>query len=243
MKIIKYVFSRIKENIEIIKCGGRNNYILKTLRDGGAFIGEKVQLYSQDIFIDPTRPWLLNIGSYTKITHHVIILTHDYSLSVLRRKYGEWIGEGKETTIGENCFIGMGSIILMGAKIGNNCIVGAGSVVRGEFPDDSVIVGNPAKVVCSLDEYYYKRKKATIQEAKGCVLSYEKHMKKSPAPEDLGGFKFLYAPRDKSDLKRNNLNFNCTGDNASEVEQSFFFSLPYWNSFEDMLRDARDIEE
>lgn len=41
MKIIKYVFSRIKENIEIIKCGGRNNYILKTLRDGGAFIGER----------------------------------------------------------------------------------------------------------------------------------------------------------------------------------------------------------
>ena len=58
MKIIKYVFSRIKENIEIIKCGGRNNYILKTLRDGGAFIGEKVQLYSQDIFIDPTMVWL-----------------------------------------------------------------------------------------------------------------------------------------------------------------------------------------
>lgn len=240
MKVARYILSSLKENIEIIKCGGRNNYILKTLRDGGAFIGEKVQLYSPDIFIDPTRPWLLNIGSYTKITHHVIILTHDYSLSVLRRKYGEWIGEGRETIIGENCFIGMGSIILMGTKIGNNCIVGAGSVLRGEYPDDSVIVGNPAKVVCSLDEYYNKRKKSTIQEAKECVRSFEKHKKRCPSPEDLGGFKFLYAPRDSAYLKENNLNFSCTGDEALDVELAFFETSPYWDSFEDMLSDAHN---
>jgi serine acetyltransferase len=35
----------------------------------------------------------------------------------------------------------------LNTTIGNNCVIGAGSVVRGQFPDDSVIVGNPAKVL------------------------------------------------------------------------------------------------
>jgi acetyltransferase-like isoleucine patch superfamily enzyme len=49
--------------------------------------------------------------------------------------------------IGNNVFVGTNCIILYGTTIGDNCIVGAGSVVRGHYPDNSVIVGNPAKVV------------------------------------------------------------------------------------------------
>jgi len=51
--------------------------------------------------------------------------------------------------IGDNCIIGMGSILLNGAKIGNNCIVGAGALVTGkaDIPDGSLVVGSPAKVV------------------------------------------------------------------------------------------------
>jgi len=49
--------------------------------------------------------------------------------------------------LGNNVFIGNNSIILLNTTIGNNCIIGAGSVVRGQFPDDSVIVGNPAQVM------------------------------------------------------------------------------------------------
>lgn len=52
-------------------------------------------------------------------------------------------------TVGDNCVIGMGAIILNGAVIGNNCIVGAGALVTGKMnaPDGSVILGSPAKVV------------------------------------------------------------------------------------------------
>jgi carbonic anhydrase/acetyltransferase-like protein (isoleucine patch superfamily) len=55
-------------------------------------------------------------------------------------------------TIGDESLIGIGSIILNGAKIGKNCLVGAGSLVTEgkEFPDGSMIVGSPAKVVRSL---------------------------------------------------------------------------------------------
>lgn len=238
LKIIKKIFEFFKKNILILIYGGHCNYVLQQLRNKGAIIGKKVQLYSEDIFIDPTRPFLLKIGDYTKITHHVIILTHDYSLSVLRRKYGEWLGEGRETVIGSNCFIGMGTIILMGTHIGDNCIVGAGSVLRGDYPSDSVIVGNPAKVVCTLDEYYLKRKKATIEEAKEVVTTYRKHMGKDPMPEDLSGFKFQFAERNMKYLKDNNLSFYCTGDEPEEVEKAFFNSSPYWKSFEELLSEV-----
>ena len=56
-------------------------------------------------------------------------------------------------TIGDNSLIGMGATILNGAKIGRNCLVGANALVTEgkEFPDNSLIVGAPAKVVRSLD--------------------------------------------------------------------------------------------
>ena len=141
------------------------NKKIKRLKNGGGEIGKNIAWFSDDITIDESRPYLLHIGDYCKITKGCIILTHDYSLSVMRRVYGEWIGEGKETYIGDNCFIGMNSIILMGAHIGNNCIVGAGSVVHGSFPDNVVIAGNPARVICTLQEHYEKRSKATAIEA------------------------------------------------------------------------------
>jgi len=57
-------------------------------------------------------------------------------------------------TIGDGSLVGIQAVILNGAKIGRNCIVGAGSVVTEgkEFPDNSLIVGAPAKVIRTLDE-------------------------------------------------------------------------------------------
>ncbi len=55
-------------------------------------------------------------------------------------------------TVGDESLIGIGAIVLNGAKIGKNCLVGAGSLVTEgkEFPDGSMIMGSPAKVVRSL---------------------------------------------------------------------------------------------
>ena len=57
-------------------------------------------------------------------------------------------------TIGDNCLIGIGSVILNGAVIGNNCIVGAKSLITENktFPDNSLILGAPAKVARTLSE-------------------------------------------------------------------------------------------
>ena len=53
-------------------------------------------------------------------------------------------------SIGNDCFVGAGSIILPGVHIGNKVIIGAGSVVAKSIPDNSVAVGNPAKVIRQL---------------------------------------------------------------------------------------------
>ncbi len=55
-------------------------------------------------------------------------------------------------TIGDGCLIGIGAVVLNGAKIGNGCLVGAGALVteNKEFPDGSMILGSPAKVVRQL---------------------------------------------------------------------------------------------
>ena len=57
-------------------------------------------------------------------------------------------------TIGDNCVVGMGAIILNGAVLGEHCLVGAGAVVTGKMnaPAGSLILGNPAKVVRPLTQ-------------------------------------------------------------------------------------------
>jgi carbonic anhydrase/acetyltransferase-like protein (isoleucine patch superfamily) len=57
-------------------------------------------------------------------------------------------------TIGDNTLIGMGTTVLNGAKIGANCLVGANALITEgkEFPDNSVILGAPAKAVREVDD-------------------------------------------------------------------------------------------
>ena len=218
----------------------RWNKRIRRLKKGGAEIGKNVAWFSEDIVVDSSRPYLLHIGDYCKITKGVIILTHDYSLSVMRRVYGEWIGEGKETFIGDNCFLGMNSIILMGAHIGDNCIVGAGSVVHGKFPDNVVIAGNPAKVICTLQEHYEKRCKQTVFEARQCALQYKKRLRRKPVPKDMIAFRFLFAPRSEDILREYKIDsFDCNGDEPNEVREAFFKTEPFWPDFNSFIEDTQ----
>lgn len=57
----------------------------------------------------------------------------------------------KEVVIGKNCFIGCNAVILKGTHLGDGCVVGAGAVVSGTFPENSVIAGNPARIIKTLD--------------------------------------------------------------------------------------------
>jgi acetyltransferase-like isoleucine patch superfamily enzyme len=59
--------------------------------------------------------------------------------------------EAKEIIIGENVWIGLNAIILKGTEIGDHSVVAAGSVVKGCFPENSLIQGNPAILVKQLE--------------------------------------------------------------------------------------------
>lgn len=62
-------------------------------------------------------------------------------------------------TIGNNVFIGAGSVVLPGVTIGNNVVIGANSTVTHNIPDNSVAVGSPARVISTLDEYLEKERR------------------------------------------------------------------------------------
>ena len=63
------------------------------------------------------------------------------------RERATGVEHGEPVTIGDDCWRGGGTVICPGVTIGNRCIIGAGSVVVKDIPDDSVAVGNPARVV------------------------------------------------------------------------------------------------
>ena len=105
---------------------------VKYLRKNHVYVGDGTHIYQpRHTTIDIQKPHLVSIGTHCKITAGVSILAHDYSISVARRVYGEFVGGTAPTKTADNCFLGMNSIILPGTTIGNNCIVGAGSVGGG----------------------------------------------------------------------------------------------------------------
>lgn len=207
-------------------------------------VGENTVFYGADsIITDVQRPWLIKIGAYTKITQGTVILSHDYSRSVLRRKYGDLLCEARTTEIGNNVFIGMNSIILMGTHIGDNVIVGAGSVVSGKIPDNVVVAGNPARVVRTLDEHYQIRKSRQIDEAKILARAFYKKYNKYPQISDMGAFFPLYLKRDMEEIEKWGLSMRLGGDDEEEVVRDFMHSTPTYENYDAFLRDTFDLDE
>ena len=107
--------------------------------------------------LDPSHCWLISIGDDVTLSNKVQILAHDDSTRI-------YTGYGRigRVLIGNRVFIGASTTILMNTKIGNDVIIGAGSVVTKDIPDDSVVVGNPARVVGKTSDFI-EREKSRIE--------------------------------------------------------------------------------
>jgi maltose O-acetyltransferase len=114
---------------------------IKWLVKKGLRLGRNCYI-APSVIIDPAFPWLISIGDNCYLTYNVMILAHD----ACTKNYIEYTKIGA-VTIGNNCFVGVGSIILPNVHIGENVIIGAGSVVTRDIPSNSVVAGNPAKVI------------------------------------------------------------------------------------------------
>lgn len=119
--------------------------------ENGLKLGKECHIMGECI-IDPGHCWLIEIGNRVTLAPRVHILAHDAST----KRMLDYTLIGK-VIIGDDVFIGAGSIVLPNVTIGNKVIVGAGSVVKHSIPDNSVAVGNPAKVICTYEEYKRKR--------------------------------------------------------------------------------------
>lgn len=117
----------------------------ETIGTGIIKIGNDVSV-GQNAHISVANEELL-IGNGVSILPNVCItnIDHDY-VQVDEPVHRQGITV-QHTEIGDNCCIGFGSVILAGTVLGKQCIIGANSVVRGVYPDYSVIVGSPAKVI------------------------------------------------------------------------------------------------
>lgn len=153
---------------------GKLSYIGKPLYITGAkkiSVGDKVRIYpgirmealdggeicignnlaiEQNVHIISGKS-ILNIGDNTTISANAFISNVDHEYKNIEKSVMEQPLLFKETQIGKSCFIGYGAVILPGTKLGNHCIVGANAVVRGTYPDNCVIAGNPARIIRKFD--------------------------------------------------------------------------------------------
>ena len=163
-----------------------NSAYISFLRKKGVEVGEHVLFRDRrTTMIDLTRPALVSIGDNVDINRHFQILTHDWGCFVIRSKYNDFVNSSGRVIIGNNVYFGTDVIILKGVTIGDNCIIGAGSVVSRSIPANSVATGNPCRVVCSLDEYYEKRKERGLAEAVEYVQAYRKRFGRDPHPQEM----------------------------------------------------------
>lgn len=126
--------------------------VIKVAINQGMKVGEN--LYVQGIPNFGSEPFLIEMGDNVTIAEGISFINHGGDGRVTKRiekyKDGRTFGRIK---IGNNTFIGKGTILLPGVSIGSNCIVGSLSVVSSSVPDNTVYAGAPAKFICTIDQY------------------------------------------------------------------------------------------
>jgi len=140
---------KMKLAIKLKKLLGLEAETIEELRNRGVVIGNNVNVFGR---IDSGHGFLVTIGDDVTIST-ATILTHDASTK-------QWLGYSRigRVTIGSRVFIGAGAIVLPNVTIGDDVIIGAGSIVTKDIPSNSVAVGNPARVIGTVDDYINKEK-------------------------------------------------------------------------------------
>ncbi len=141
---------------------------------GDVTIGDKVSVWYNAVIRGDMAP--ITIGDESNVQECSVLHVSENLPLVIGN--GVTVGHGAilhSCTIGDNSLIGMGAIVLDGAKIGKNCIIAAGALVTGgtEIPDGSLVMGSPGKVRREMTEADIE---ANRQNAKEYVHLMEKEL-------------------------------------------------------------------
>ncbi len=111
------------------------------------YLGDEVFLNVSCTILDPNQ---VRIGHYVMIGPNVQIYTSAHHLQAETRIQG--LEVAKPVVIEDNVWIGGGAILLPGVTVGRNAVVGAGAVVSRDVPADTVVAGNPARVIRQIEQ-------------------------------------------------------------------------------------------
>lgn len=155
------------------------------LRSVGVQIGGGNKIRVRSFHIDLTRPSLITIGSNCSFNENFTLLTHDFVTRVFRNTGRQFVNSSGRVTIGNNVSFGQNVMVLKGVTIGDNCFIGAGSIVSRDIPANSIAVGSPCKVIMSLEEYYQRRLVKSEAEALDYARSIQERFHRKPVPSDF----------------------------------------------------------
>ncbi len=143
----------------------------------GVKIGRGCKICGNPFLIFGSEPWLVTLGNHVEIANGTSFVTHDGALWVLRNKE-QYENSDKfgRIVVGNNVFIGLNSIVLSDVTIGDNVIIGAGSVVTKDVEANTVVAGNPAKVICSISAYEERNKKRLVPTKKMSIVEKKKFL-------------------------------------------------------------------
>lgn len=197
---------------------------LAHLKNNDIQVGEGTHFFDpRSTRIDTGRGNYIKFGKNCKITPGATIIAHDYSWTTCIDSNENKIypSGGKPVEIGDNVFIGINATIIGPVKIGSNSIIGGGAVVCKDIPENSVAIGNPAKVIKNTAEYA-KKLQQTVKESFFTDIDFfiKKHGH-FPNPDECGRYMVLFLDKTPENRNKYLAKVSLAGVNAKNAKSAF----------------------
>ncbi len=171
--MVAYILHRIYERFRY-----NDVTIAEKFRKQGAIVGKNCFLQIRSL---SSEPYLVEIGDSVSIAYGVDLMTHDGASVIFRDELPHLRFFGK-VIIEDNCFIGAHATISAGVRIGKNSIIGPYATVINDVKPGSIMIGNPAIRVSTVEKYKQK-----------CLMEWER--------QGLTKFDYLFKGKNKFEVQ------------------------------------------